>query len=238
MLLRTLLLLLTMVWLPYAQSNEIVACIDDHPPYQVLAEKPYGLHISALEVLSDVLNKELIFITSPNFARCIALLKTGDVDVVTGVYPSAERDKFIFYAPFKSADALRVVSRDGITINQYSDFQDKIIGVARGTAYFPRFDKDTSLNKIPIQNVRVGFTLLEKGRIDLLMAGPATIKNLATEIDEADLNVSTMELEDMTNQETPFGFSKNHKLSLSTQEILERVRTAYESGKFNQRKVN
>lgn len=49
---KTIFLLLTFLWLPNAQSKELIACIDDHPPYQVVAEKPYGTHISALEVLA------------------------------------------------------------------------------------------------------------------------------------------------------------------------------------------
>ena len=225
-------LLLTFLWFSNAQSKELVACIDDHPPYQIIAEKPHGIHISALEVLADVLKKELKFIQSPNFARCVAFLKQGKVDVIAGLNSSGERDKFSFYAPFKAADDLRVISKEGIVIKNYDDFHGKIIGISRGTSYFPRFDKDNELNKIAIQNSRIGFTLLLKNRIDLIMVSPATIETLSKELNDANLIVSPIQLSEMRNKETAFGFSKSHKLGLTNKEIIEKVQAAYKQGLF------
>lgn len=226
-------LLFTILWLPYALSGELVACIDDHPPYQILAEKPYGLHISALDVLAKELSKELAFIQAPNFARCVALLEKGKVDVIAGLTPSKERDKFAFYVPFKIADELRVISRSGINIESYDDFHGKIIGVSRGTDYFSRFDEDDRLKKIAMQSERIGFSLLLKKRIDLMMASPATIQALSKEISEANLNVSSIELEELRNKETAFGFSKAHRLGLTQEEIVTKVSSAYKKGLFN-----
>ena len=234
MIYRTFLLLYSFIWVSHAQSNELVACIDEHPPYQILAEKPYGVHITALEKLAKVLDKKLKFINSPNFARCVAMLRQGQVDVIAGLNPSEERNKFAFYAPFKAADDLRVVSKEDISIDKYEDFHGKIIGIARGSSYFPRFDKDNSLKKITIQNVRIGFSLLLKGRIDLIMVSPATFETFSKEISEAKLKVSPIRLEDVRNKETAFGFSKYHQLNLDEQEIIKRVVTAYKQGQFEQ----
>jgi polar amino acid transport system substrate-binding protein len=225
--------LLTFLWFPNAQSKELVACIDDHPPYQIIAEKPHGIHISALEVLASVLKKELKFIQSPNFARCVVFLKQGKVDVIAGLNPSRERDEFSFYAPFKSADDLRVISKEGISIKNYDDFHGKIIGISRGTSYFPRFDKDNELSKIAIQNVRIGFTLLLKNRIDLIMVSTATIETLSKELNDANLTVSPIKLSEMRNKETAFGFSKYHKLGLTNKEIIEKIQAAYKQGLFD-----
>jgi polar amino acid transport system substrate-binding protein len=229
---KIFLLLLTCLWFSHAQSNELVACIDDHPPYQIIAKKPHGSHISALKVLADVLNMKVKFIESPNFARCIALLKQGEVDVIAGLNSSKERDKFSFYTPFKSADHLRVISKEGISIKNYDDFKGKIIGISRGTNHFPRFDKDDELQKIAIQNVRIGFSLLIKDRIDLIMVSPATIETLSKELSDANLTVSPIELNEMRNKETAFGFSKSHKLGLTNKEIIEKVSLAYQQGRF------
>ena len=225
-------LLLTLLWLPAVQSSELVACIDDHPPYQVIADKPYGTHITALEVLADVLQKKLTFIKSPNFARCIAFLKKGQVDVIAGLNPSVERNKFSFYAPFKAADELWVVSKEGITINNYSDFHGKIIGVSRGASYFPRFDNDNKLHKIAIQSDRIGFSLLLKNRIDLFMLSPAMLKTLSKELNAQNLMVSPIKLSEVRNKKTQFGFSKSHKLGLSNQAIIDKVHAAYKQGRF------
>jgi len=229
---KTIFVLLTFLWLPNAQSKELIACIDDHPPYQVVAEKPYGTHISALEVLADVLKKQIKFIKSPNFARCVAFLKQGKVDVIAGLNPSSERDEFSFYTPFKAADDLRVISKEGITIKSYDDFHGKIIGISRGASYFPRFDNDNELKKIAIQSDRIGFSLLLKDRIDLIMVSPVMLKTLSKELNAGNLKVSPIKLSEMRNKETNFGFSKAHKLGLSNQEIIDKVLTAYKQGRF------
>jgi len=228
------LLLLGLIWATFthAQSKLLVACIDDHPPYQYLGAKPYGTHIRALETLADILGKELSFIQSPNFARCVAMLKNGDVDVIAGLNKTEQRAKFALYAPFKSADALRVISKKDITINSYDDFKGKIIGVSRGSLYFPRFDDDDSLNKVSVQNNRIGFSMLLKNRIDIIMLSPEILETYAVEIKKAKLNVSPIELEEVRANVTLFGFSKRHKLNISDQELINKVTNAYENGVF------
>lgn len=231
---KVTLLLLSLLWTSFsqAQSKALVACIDDHPPYQYLGSKPHGLHISALEVLASVLKKELIFVQSPNFARCVAMLKKGDVDVVAGLTPTAQRKKFALYAPFKSADKLKVISKEGIVINTYNDLKGKIIGVSRGASYFPRFDNDDTLDKISVQSDRIGLSLLLKDRIDLIMLNPVVLETLHEEINNAKLKVSPIALEELRNKKTFFGFSKHHKLELSDKELLYKVKSAYQKGAF------
>lgn len=231
---KTILLFLSIIWASFTQAHteNLIACIDDHPPYQYLGEKPHGIHISALKVLSDVLEKDLKFVQSPNFARCVAMLKKGEVDVIAGLGKTEKRNKFAFYAPFKISDSLKVISKKGIKINTYSDFKGKIIGVSRGSVYFPRFDKDDSLDKISVQNARIGFSLLLKDRIDLIMISPVMLETLKEEIKNADLKVSPMALEEFRNKITFFGFSKLNKLNLSHKALINKVTTAYKQGVF------
>jgi len=231
---KSTLLFLSLLWTSFTQAHneDLVACIDDHPPYQYLSDKPHGIHISALEILSNVLERHLKFVQSPNFARCIAMLKKGDVDVIAGLNPTDERSNFAFYAPFKSADTLKVISKKGVTINAYSDFKGKIIGVSRGSLYFPRFDKDDSLDKISIQNSRIGFSLLLKDRIDLIMISPVMLETLTVEINNTDLKISPILLDELRNKKTFFGFSKLNKLNLSHKALINKVTTAYKQGVF------
>jgi polar amino acid transport system substrate-binding protein len=229
------LLLLCLLWASFthAQSKVLVACIDDHPPYQYLGTKPHGTHISALEVLADVLGKELTYVQSPNFARCVAMLKKGNVDVIAGLNQTEKRKNFAFYAPFKAADELKVISKEGLIINTYNDFKGKIIGVSRGSAYFPRFDNDDTLDKISVQSDRIGISLLLKNRIDLVMLNPAILEIHSEEINNTKLKVSPIALEELRNNMTFFGFSKLNKLNLSEKELLNKVSVAYQKGTFD-----
>ena len=216
----------------FAKHHEMVACIDDHPPYQILGDTPTGTHIEALRGLAEILDKQITFIESPNFARCLVMLERGTIDVVAGLNPTEERNQFAFYAPFKQADKLRVVSKSGIVIKTYDDFDEWVIGVPRGTSYFARFDNDNSLRKIPILNNRTGFTMLAKGRIDLMMTSPAMISLFAKEIKEANLKVSPIALEELRSKVTNFGFSKKHRLKLKDEEIIKQVVSAFYQGRF------
>lgn len=39
------------------------------------------------------------------------MLKKGDVDVIAGLNPTVQRSKYSFFAYFKSADTLKVISK-------------------------------------------------------------------------------------------------------------------------------
>lgn len=231
---KAIFLLLSLLWALFSQakSNELVACIDDHPPYQYLGKNPHGLHITALKTLSNVLETDLKFVQSPNFARCVAMLKKGDIDVIAGLNPTAQRSKFAFYAPFKAADTLKIISKKGISINSFEDFKGKIIGVSRGEVYFPRFDNDDSLDKISVQNSRIGFSLLLKDRIDLIMISQVKLEALKKEIQNVNLNISPIALSELRNKKTFFGFSKLNKLNFSNKELVKIITNAYEQGVF------
>ncbi|NMP31157.1 transporter substrate-binding domain-containing protein [Thalassotalea sp. M1531] len=232
---RSLIIAVTLSFLSvstYSKSTDLVACIDDHPPYQILADKPYGTHISALETLASALNKQLVFVKSPNFARCVALLKTGEVDVIAGLNRSKEREKFAFYAPFKVADERIVISTKDVFIEEYGDFQGKIIGVPRGTTYFNKFDNDKSLNKVSIHTIRTGLELLLKNRIDMIITSPYVIDSLLTDIKKAKLKITKLNLQNSDTDKTHFGFSKKNKLNLSQEEIVSIATNAFEQS-FN-----
>lgn len=219
-----------------AKSTSLVACVDEHPPYQILGEKPTGLHIDALEKLAKLLEKEMQYVQSHNFARCVALLERGEVDVIAGLNPTLERKQFAFFAPFKEADSLIVISKEDITINNYDDFKNKIIGIARGALYFPRFDQDTELDKIEIQNDTIGLSLLKMRRIDLMMFSPAFLQMYNKEIENAKLKVSPISLKEMRDKETFFGFSK--KIGLEHSLLKEKVTLAYKNGFFHRKPKN
>ncbi|MFD2166149.1 substrate-binding periplasmic protein [Thalassotalea euphylliae] len=215
-----------------AKQEDIVACIDDHPPYQYLAEVPYGTHIAALQTLAKILDRNLVYVRSPNFARCVAMLKSGEVDVVAGLNITEERKAFAFWAPFKMADELNVITKKDITIEKYDDFRGKIIGIPRGSTYFYKFDNDDTLNKVSIQSERVGFSLILKERIDLIMASQQVLDSHITDIKKAELKISPISLYELRAKETYFGFSKKHRLSLSDEEIAFKTLDAFKRGVF------
>ncbi len=215
-----------------AKQNKLVACVDEHPPYQYIADVPYGKHITALEILAEVLGKQLTFVKSPNIARCLSFLNAGHVDVIAGLNITKQRQEFTFYAPFKLADELSAISRKDVIINDYNDFKGKIIGVPRGAVYYDKFDNDLSLNKVAIQNEIVGLSMILKNRIDLILAGPDILNTDPDNKGYKKLKASKINLgEDFANV-TYFGFSIRNNLAMSQEEITSLVKEAFEQGRF------
>ena len=234
---RTLLitLLLVVAFPVLSADSDIVACIDDHPPYQHLGPTPYGTHITALEKLAGLLDKNLAYIQSSNFARCVSMLQNGKVDVIAGFNKNAARERFAFYAPFKAADDRIVITRFETSINAYSDLKGLVIGVPRGTTYFNKFDNDKTLNKVEIHNPRTGIKLLKMKRIDAILSSPHVVNSLITDINKAELKTSLIPPESYDGL-TRFGFSKKHRIGLSEQEIIHKVTEAYKAGYFTSAK--
>ena len=215
-----------------AKQNQLVACVDEHPPYQYIADVPYGKHITALKILAEVLGKELTFVKSPNIARCLSFLNAGHVDVIAGLNITKQRQEFTFYAPFKLADELTAISRKEIIINDYNDFKGKLIGVPRGAIYFAKFDNDDSLNKVAIQNEIVGLSMILKNRIDLILAGPDILNIDPDNKGYKMLKASKIALGEDFAKVTYFGFSIRNKLAMSQDKITSLVKDAFDKGRF------
>lgn len=231
---KQLSVLLSCFFVPFcfAKSDYIIACIDDYPPYQYLDSPPYGIHITALTKLAQTLNKQIQFIKSPNFARCVRFLKNGEVDVIAGLNKNKKREEFAFYAPYKIEEEHVVISKNASDISDYQNLKGKIIGVPRGTTYFRKFNEDTSLNKIPIQSIRIGIELIIRNRIDVIITSKLVANLLTDDIAKAHLKATVIERNDNKAKVSYFGFSKLNKLNLSQREIIDRTTQAFEQGKF------
>ena len=216
----------------FAKSDYMYACIDDYPPYQYLDSPPHGIHVTALTKLAQIFNKKIQFFESPNFARCVRMLKNGEVDVIAGLNKSKKREEFAFYAPYRIEENHVVISNKAINISDYTSLQGKIIGVPRGTTYFRKFNDDTSLNKIPIQSIIIGIELILKNRIDIIITSRMIANLLIDDITKAHLKATVIKRDDNEGKVSYFGFSKLNKLDLSQHEIIDRTTQAFEQGKF------
>jgi polar amino acid transport system substrate-binding protein len=215
-----------------AGNEKIITCIDDYPPYQVLGKTPHGSHITALTRLAKVLKKQIYFLEGPNFARCVKMLELGQVDVIVGLNKNKKRDEFAFYAPYKLEDEHVFISSKNNVIYNYADLKGKIIGVPRGTTYFEKFDKDTSLEKISIVSVDVGIQLLLKKRIEVIITSTLVADLLLTNVAKEHLQTTTIKRRNYKRSMSFFGFSKKNKLNLTKEKIIALTTVAFEQGVF------
>ncbi|KZN43521.1 hypothetical protein N474_08095 [Pseudoalteromonas luteoviolacea CPMOR-2] len=178
----TVLILSFLVLIYSAQSQAVEkvvhVAVDHAPPYSRLSDdsRSQGLILDILRYAQLTSEKKYKINAVPcPFSRCVRLLSKGKVDVMGGLIKTPERQKIMSfveppYMVLSSSFVFYGTESSGIEVNSYEDLQGKRIAVMRGGAFFPRFDKDQSLNKVAVPSERVAVDLVLKGRVDLVIA--------------------------------------------------------------------
>jgi ABC-type amino acid transport substrate-binding protein len=148
----------------------------------VYVEAPYtyfehgklvGLNVVLSKLLAKQLKVEAIIIPCP-FARCLSIMKNGQADVIIDINKTQPRQAYLHYLPpYKEQPyplTFFTLKSSQITINQYSDLTELIIGVSRSYTYFDQFDHDKNLQKVPFTTIEQLVSLLRRGRIDTFIA--------------------------------------------------------------------
>jgi PAS domain S-box-containing protein len=107
------------------------------------------------------------------FKESLRGLRTGQVDIVPRTIRNEEREEFInFLGPIKEQkkDIVFMVPKGKEeSIRAYEDLYNLSVGVKAKTAYFPKFDKNTSINKISTQGEDFDLAqMLIDGRINAI----------------------------------------------------------------------
>ncbi|ESP91262.1 MULTISPECIES: substrate-binding periplasmic protein [Pseudoalteromonas] len=161
-----------------AVEQIVHVAVDHAPPYSRLSENNHsqGLILDILKYAQLTSDKKYKIKAVPcPFSRCVRLLSKGKVDVMGGLIRTPEREKIMSfveppYMVLSSSFVFYGQQNSDIEVERYEDLQGKRIAVMRGGAFFPRFDKDNSLNKIAVPSERVAVDLVLKGRVDLVIA--------------------------------------------------------------------
>lgn len=106
------------------------------------------------------------------FARSLQMLRNGQTDIVPRTIRTTEREGFINYLgpiAHQVKNIVFVVKKGSeASIQQYQDLQGLKIAVKRKTAYFPKFNQDTSLSKEELLDDDNMVRMFEKGRFDVM----------------------------------------------------------------------
>ncbi|KZN58493.1 substrate-binding periplasmic protein [Pseudoalteromonas luteoviolacea] len=172
--------LLVLIYSAQSQAVDQVVhvAIDHAPPYSRLSDdsRSQGLILDILRYAQLTSEKKYKINTVPcPFSRCVRLLSKGKVDVMGGLIKTPERQKIMSfveppYMVLSSSFVFYGTEVSGVEVNSYDDLRGKRIAVMRGGAFFPKFDKDNSLNKVAVPSERVAVDLVLRGRVDLVIA--------------------------------------------------------------------
>jgi polar amino acid transport system substrate-binding protein len=178
-----LLLIIFPLSLNAQQSSKDTIMVATHifPPMVYIENEQFkGKNVEVMRLLAKRMNKNVEFIYCP-FARCLLMTYQGQADMMVGIYKTDERQVNLDYVdqPFSSMSTpvrFYLANDSSILLNDYDDLKELSIGVLRGASYFPRFDQDTTLNKVEMTTHKQLIDMLLKRRIDTFLGREISIK--------------------------------------------------------------
>lgn len=149
------------------------------PPYFIYHEEKDGIQLSGFEKDLDEeiarrLGIKIEFVLCP-WARCVNMLKEGQIDIVGALRKTIKRKKFLSFIepPYQTFDPMRHVyfyvrSGEKNIIRNLGDLakENQLIGVIRGDEYFPELDQLEQKYKYVVGSTEAAFDLLLKNKID------------------------------------------------------------------------
>ena len=163
---------ITNVW---SSERELVVAFSEAEPWKINDpnHKYTGIDMEILQRLADANGLQLLVKAAP-LARCQAMTKSGDPDIITTVLRTREREHFIRYleAPYQthSTKVFYLRSEDPRQVVSYEQLYGLDIGVKRGARYGARFDEDGKLHKQAVASHVLNFKKLAAGRLDLVIS--------------------------------------------------------------------
>ncbi len=174
---RLLVTLIVAIMLSFPASvlaEKVVFLSSEWPPYLMVSEKGEvtGLQVDIILDMCKRLKIESKIRVLP-WKRALKYAEKGKGDAIFAMRHSEERAKFAIY-PSEPILMERTVilarKGSGIKITKVDDLNDKIVGVVRGYAYSPEFDKHQGIKKSVCDNDEQVVKMFGKKRI-LLAVG-------------------------------------------------------------------
>lgn len=172
------------------EPRTVTVGLNHAPPYRIVENGARtGLYVDIFEEVAARLGWKVHYREAP-FRRVLRLAEQGQVDIVLGPLKSPQRERYLdFVVPaFPPERRLFFYQTDTHRIERYSDLHGRVIGVLEGASYFPRFDTDDSLIKEAAPRYENLMLMMEKGRVDVVIA-PELLGKFA--VADLDLKVRT-----------------------------------------------
>jgi polar amino acid transport system substrate-binding protein len=168
-----LLSLLLIFTLTHAEEKVLRADFRQRPPEMVIESKNRsGPLKDIIEEAAHQLGYKIKWRNTP-FPRSLNDLKEGNIDILPKTMRTEQREKFVNYLGpigYQDKDILFLVKKgQEDRINRYEDLKGLKIAVKRKTAYFKRFNEDTTLNKREHQDDDNMVKMFELGRFDTMI---------------------------------------------------------------------
>lgn len=165
-----------------AEKPEMVLGTDAWPPFTINDDKsPYGMRgidIDALGLLAEKMGVSLRVVHIP-WARSLEYMKSGEIDLLTGLAYTNERAEYIRYTEipyYTAAPAFYVSKGKAGMVRSYSDLYRYRVGYVRSSAYFEPFNSDAKIDKYPVSNEDQLLQMLVRNRVEVIIGTDSQVE--------------------------------------------------------------
>lgn len=153
-----------------AAEKVITAVSDPWPPFISEDSPTKGL---SMEIISAAFEAEgyTVKLEIVPWARAVDGVKTGEKDILAGVWFTEERAKDFLYGEKFITNEIKFVKKkgDSFEYNGLESLKGKTVGTINGYSYEPVFMDSTGFTKVPVGDTVQNIRKLIEGRIDLTL---------------------------------------------------------------------
>ncbi|WP_136805688.1 substrate-binding periplasmic protein [Desulfosediminicola flagellatus] len=154
-------------------SPRFKVAIAHWPPWKMVAVSGFeGIDIDILAEVGRRANVNWEYIECP-WRRCLEMLKTGAVDIITSIGKTEEREAYLEYlGPYYNKEKIVFYRLKGsdVQVSKYNDIYDHTIGLVKGSVYFEQFDNDWKVQREAVTSDFQHLQMLLAKRVDLVIS--------------------------------------------------------------------
>lgn len=231
-------LVLLLVCVPAYALPKVYYAFHKSPPYREVADDGTlrGMDLEIMTLLAERMQFELKPIRCP-LSRCLVMLEKGELDLATGLLKTAERAQYVDYIEppyYRTSTAYSFYRRadNPLVVNNFNDLHGKSIALIRGGKYFPEFDNDSSLTKIPMLSEVEQIKILLKGRVDLMITVNSTMHLSLERMGVVD-QVSQVNYQEQQVINAYMALSKKTLINYTADDFSAALQALHESGELD-----
>ena len=160
-----------------AEPPQLLWCLDHFPYFHEYdaSDIPTGPSVELMQELASRAGFQLSFTPRTNLARCLKLMQQGEVDLMTNLKYSDERNAFMYLLPYSDniAESLFLRKADQRLIDSKAQLRSLTLATLRHFLYNPStmtLIAEESRHIAQVDSIEVALEMLLRNRIDGLVA--------------------------------------------------------------------
>lgn len=162
---------------PETAQPELVWCLDHFPRFHHYDDtaEPYGPSVDLMRELAKRAGFSLSFAPRTHTARCLRLMAEGQVDLMSNLKFSDERNSTMFMLPYNKTvpESLFLRYNDKRNIDTAAQLQNLTLVSIRSYLYSPNvmaFIQQHPRQIVSVDSIEAGLEMLLRGRVDALVS--------------------------------------------------------------------